>query len=438
MSVNQPSDKTHVPATSFGLDSHSDSDSFVLTGDEAPEFVEATSRYRVENELGRGGTGIVFRATELELDRTVAIKVLRPELRGRRDLVERFAVEARIICHLLHPGVPSVRDFGNSADGRPFLAMRLVEGRNMLQLVEQRTDGDDRRVSAISAFADVCQTMAYAHWRNVVHLDLKLANFMVGEFGEVHVMDWGTARFLEKDGTYEAAGLKDRKKDRSRLVGGTLEYMPPEQALGGMLDKRTDVFALGACLCHILTGFPPWEGRTREEVYDRVVRGDLRPVHNDLRRCGADKQLVRIARRCLQSDPDLRPRDAGEVAAELSSWQEAALRQFHSDMSRFFELSSDLYCTAGLDGYFRRVNSNFTDVLGYDEQDLLARPFMQLVHPDDHRKTGEAMQELIAGNPITRFQNRYRTADGKWITLEWTAKSIPEENIIFAVAKPVF
>jgi serine/threonine-protein kinase len=429
---NPPHLTRHAPDA---LDS--DSTGFVLACDSPPEFVEATTRYDILSELGRGGAGIVYKARDTGLKRMVAIKVLRKELMVRPEIIHRFEQEARIICHLQHPGVAPVFECGSSLDGRPFHAMKLVNGQNMLSLV---ADGSyEKQTHAIKSFAQVCQTIAYTHSRSIIHLDLKPANFMIGVFGEVHVMDWGTARFLDVNGQYESLGMTKHapvsSRDRSRLVGGTLEYMPPEQAIGGILDKRSDVFGLGACLCHILTGEPPYLAPSRKEVFRLAKQADLRPVHNDLRRSGADPVLIRLAIKCLQADPNLRPRDAGEVAGEMSSYQEAALARFQSDMTRFFDLSHDLFCIAGTDGYFRRLNANFTRVLGYTYQEFLAKPLLSFVHPEDQKKTKKAIAQLVEGKPVIRFRNRYLTARGAFIEFEWTAKSIPDEGLIFAVAR---
>jgi len=125
------------------------------------------------------------------------------------------------------------------------------------------------------------------------------------------------------------------------------------------------------------------------------------------------------------------------VANELSIYLESLLKRAESDLERFFELSLDLFCIAGLDGYFRRVNSNFQRVLGHSERSLLSRPFMDFVHPDDRAQTISVMSQLQAGRPVVEFQNRYSASNGTWRRFEWTAKSIPDDNIIFAVARDV-
>ena len=432
-----PNDK-HKARTKHAIDlQDSDSIGFVLAEDLPPDFVESTSRYEIHGELGRGGGGIVFKAKDTALNRFVAVKILRHELRDRPEIHNRFVQESKIICHLQHPDVAPIFDCGVCEDGRPFHSMKLVNGQTMLKLIEHGAS-EVNVTKAISAFAQVCQTIAYTHSHNIVHLDLKPGNFMIGEFGEVHVMDWGTARFLDENAQFESVGMMNRGKDRSRLVGGTLSYMSPEQAAGGVLDKRTDVFALGACLCHLLTGSPPYKAEDAQALYQLAVNANLTSAYKALRRCAADSALTRLAINCLQKDQNNRPRDAGAVANEMASYHAGALTRFQTDMTRFFELSHDLFCIAGLDGYFRRINSNFSRVLGFEQNELMSRPFMEFVHVDDHERTIAAMGQLVEGKPVIRFRNRYRTTTpGKFLEFEWTAKSIPAEDLIFAVARDV-
>ncbi len=419
----------------------SDSVAFMLAEDFPPRFVEASTRYEILGEVGRGGVGIIYKALDCHLKRMVAIKVLRYEFRDRDDIIQRFEQEARIISQLPHPGLAPVFERGTCDDGRPFHSMKLVDGNNLKKVIQDETFGSETRPHAVNAFASVCQTIAYAHSRGIVHLDIKPANIMIGTYGEVHVMDWGAARQLDRNGKYSSVSILRTKArtsdDQLRVVGGTLEYLAPEQAAGGELDKRTDVFALGACLCHILTGKPPYGGEGKLEIYRSAVAGDILPAHRGLINCNADPALIRLAINCLQPEPDDRPDDAREVAGAISTYQNSAFARFQSDMTRFFELSHDLFCIAALDGYFRRINSNFSRLLGHSDADLMSRPFLDFVHPDDHQKTMDVMGQLVEGRPIVRFQNRYRTAAGDYVVMEWTAKSIPEEGLIFAVARDV-
>ena len=171
---------------------------------EEPDF--SGTRYRLQREIARGGMGVVYEAEDLELQRRVAIKVL-------------STPEARVIAKLEHPGIVPVHDAGTLPDGRVFYVMKLVRGRTL-----EATDH-------LRLFLRVCEAVAFAHSRGVIHCDLKPSNVMVGEFGEVLVMDWGIAK---------ATGVA--------AIGGTRGFMPPEQERGEPLDPTADVFALGCML----------------------------------------------------------------------------------------------------------------------------------------------------------------------------------------------
>ena len=220
-------------------------------------------------------------------------------------------------------------------------------------------------------------------------------------------------------------------------VQGTPAYMSPEQALGKTLDVRADVFGIGAMLCEVLTGRPPYSGDLLCEVYAQAAKASLEEAWDGLDTLSAERPMVRLAKACLSPDREHRPNNAGEVADFLDAYLETALQTAESDLRRFFDLSLDLFCIANTAGYFLRINDNFSRVLGYSPEELVARPFMDFVHPDDKQPTVKAMQALSEGQPVIRFRNRYRTADGSYLLFEWTSKSVPDEQIIFAVARDV-
>ncbi len=202
---------------------------------EEPDFTG--TRYRLIEEIGRGGMGTVYVAEDRELERRVAVKVLAdpgiaPEAAGR------MLAEARVVARLEHPGIVPVYDAGTLADGRVYYAMKLVEGRRLDEYAAAASLPDRLRV-----FARVCEAVAFAHSRGVVHRDLKPENIMTGAFGEVLVMDWGVAKVL---GVEEEPGT----------VAGTPQFMPPEQARGDTeaTGERSDVYALGAILRYLSEG----------------------------------------------------------------------------------------------------------------------------------------------------------------------------------------
>jgi serine/threonine protein kinase/tetratricopeptide (TPR) repeat protein len=308
-------------------------------------------RYDLVERIAKGGMGIVYRAQDRLLNRTVAIKIIRSRFLERPDLLRRFLAEARINGRLQHPGIVPVYEVGTLPDARPFIAMKLIEGRTLTRLMRERKEPADNLPQFLKVFQALCQTVAYAHQQGVIHRDLKPDNVMVGEFGEVQVMDWGLAKFLDPaailapapdgfeaversaylsgDGTTPAGDGQTQVTAVLALgpdtpvgyttageVIGTLPYMPPEQARGesDRVDRRGDVFSLGAILCQILTGQPPYFGPP-EALRAQAREGKLFGAYILLDRCGADPALVALAKQCLVANPDGRPADAGVLAA---------------------------------------------------------------------------------------------------------------------------
>ena len=309
--------------------------------------------YQVVGEIGRGGMGRILEARDADFGRPIALKVLREGLCGHPGHEGRFRREATITGRLQHPGIPPVHEVGRLDDGRPFFSMKLVVG----QTLEDIFRGPRRwwpTSKLLQTFGQVAQTLAYAHSRGVLHRDLKPHNIMVGAFGEVQVMDWGMACLLWQlresaaaggaaaegsgpavssivpaaDGTGNlpghstirepAGGVANRLTEMGDVMG-TPAYMPPEQA-NGELDRMgltADVFGLGAILCQLLTGHPPYRGHSTARILEAAKRADLEDAF--VRLDGVDltqfdATLVDLCRRCLAVDPGDRPPDAAAVA----------------------------------------------------------------------------------------------------------------------------
>jgi tetratricopeptide (TPR) repeat protein len=325
----------------------------------SPEMPRAhPERYQLLGELARGGMGTILKGRDPDLGRDLAVKVLRADLAGRPAAVQRFVEEAQVGGQLQHPGVVPVYDLGRFADGRPYFAMKLVKGRTLADHLTDRPDPATDRGKFLQIFLQVCQTVAFAHSRGVIHRDLKPSNVMVGSFGEVLVMDWGLAKVLPRGGLADETRATQASRERGRperdpteirtvragsgsdtaagSVLGTPGYMPPEQAGGEVdkLDERADVFGLGAILCTVLTGTPPYQADTPEAVRLMAIRGQVADAFARLDGCGADAELVTLCRRCLSPERDARPRHAGEVAAAVESHLsdvEARARQAEMD-----------------------------------------------------------------------------------------------------------
>jgi serine/threonine protein kinase len=190
------------------------------------EWPDLGDRYEVTGRLGRGGMGVVYSARDRHLDRDVAIKVL-DAANARKEAARRLRDEAKILARLEHPGIVPVHDAGELADGRVFYVMKLVRGVRLDEALVRRSLAE-----RLEVFLRICDAVSFAHAQGVVHRDLKPDNVMLGQYGEVLVMDWGVAAVLGRDS--------------GRDVVGTPGFMAPEQAEGGdAVDARADVFALG-------------------------------------------------------------------------------------------------------------------------------------------------------------------------------------------------
>ncbi len=292
------------------------------------------NRYELSEEIGRGGMGIVYRAHDHQLDRNVALKILRETTQKTANARRRFAAEAQIGARLQHPGIAPVYDLGQLPDGRVFFAMKLVRGQTMASQLSARSDTLDDRSRLLTVFEQLCQTVAYAHSHGIIHRDLKPDNVMVGEFGEVQVMDWGLAKSLLEIGTEETNEFNEHdstnpsphywspssgSETRVGIVMGTPAYMPPEQS-SGKRGKPTDVFSLGAILCEILTGAPPYTAQSPAEIYNKSAHADLKDANSRLENCDADPELINLAKQCLEPQPENRPADANELSHRISSY----------------------------------------------------------------------------------------------------------------------
>jgi serine/threonine protein kinase len=309
----------------------------------------STGRFELREEIARGGMGVVYRATDTAFAREVAVKVLQERFGPSSRLAGRFAEEARITGQLQHPGIPPAHDLGTLPDGRPFLAMKLIKGETLDTLLDKRATPASDRGRFIAVFEQVCQAIAYAHAHSVIHRDLKPANIMVGSYGEVQVMDWGLAKVLDTElpsepseddaslGTEIRSFRDGAESTQAGSLLGTPAFMPPEQAIGAVdqINERSDVFGLGAILCVILTGQPPFVSESAESSRRMAARAKLDDAFARLDACGVEPELIALAKRCLAAEPGDRPRDAEEVAEAITAHRaDAERRALQAELDR--------------------------------------------------------------------------------------------------------
>jgi hypothetical protein len=300
-------------------------------------------RYVAGAEIARGGMGRVMVGTDTRLGREVAIKEALP---GGGDL-ERFEREVRITARLEHPSIVPLYDAGITDAGRPFYVMRKVSGQPLERLIAERTPLEpgagppprprraaDQRLALLPHVLAAAQALGHAHRRGVVHRDVKPANLLVGELGETVVIDWGLAKVVGEDdaGPPTIAGAVPPGREIATQTGavfGTPSYMAPEQARGEPLDARSDVYALGATLCHVLTGRPPLPGRITEVLAGARDPGRAAAALAQLAELALPPELTAIVDKAMQFDPARRYPDGAALADDLNRFLAGRLVAAH-------------------------------------------------------------------------------------------------------------
>ncbi|AUX39591.1 protein kinase [Sorangium cellulosum] len=305
-----------------------------------PDRLSAEDRYEDLGCIGRGGMGEVRRVRDRIMGRVLAMKIQSPEAHDATADRARFLAEARLTAALQHPGIVPVHDCGALADGRLWFTMKEVRGRTLGDVIAEMYTAGGGSLSpvalrrAIDTFLRVCEAVAYAHSRGVMHRDLKPANVMIGEFGEVLVMDWGLARPAAPlapagdDGAADALeAVEAAPLTRPGEVLGTLLYMAPEQACGegDRLGAACDVYALGVVLYEILAGRHPYGGHVGA-VWGALFGGEIAPVEERAPH-ELPAELAAICARAMARAPGDRYPDAGALAADVRSWLDGARRR---------------------------------------------------------------------------------------------------------------
>ncbi|HEY7424042.1 MAG TPA: protein kinase [Gemmataceae bacterium] len=303
---------------------------------------DSEGRYELLRLHACGGIGRVWRARDADLNREVALKELLPERAADPAMAARFLREARITGRLQHPGIVPVYEMSPGSNGEPpFYTMRLIRGQTLTEAAHayhwQRAAGHGIRadrlglIQLLNAFVNVCQTVAYAHTQGIVHRDLKGQNVVLGDFGEVAVLDWGFAKLLADEASgrrppsvssQPEANAADAPSDHTQAgqFPGTPAYMAPEQAEGrpDLIDARTDVFGLGAILYEILTGQPPFVGTDTTDVLRKARAGEVLPPRT--LSASAPAALAAVCVKAMARRPADRYPSAADLAREVQHW----------------------------------------------------------------------------------------------------------------------
>src|SRR5579871_1041603 len=262
-------------------------------------------RYEILQALGEGGMGTVYKARDRELDRLVALKVIRPDLARNPAIIQRFKQELILARQVTHRNVIRIFDLGE-ADGIKFITMEFIEGKDLRSLLLEHTKFSPEEAAEI--IRQVCLALDTAHSEGVIHRDLKPQNIMRDASGRIVVMDFGLARSLESDGMTQTGALI-----------GTMEYMSPEQGLGQELDQRSDLFTLGLIFYELLSGQVPYKADSALASLLKRTQERAAPVSDLENR--VPRALSNIVAKCLERDPKLRYGSAKQLLSDLDAWQ---------------------------------------------------------------------------------------------------------------------
>ena len=263
-------------------------------------------KYKIIDEIGAGGMGVVYKAEDLKLKRCVALKFLTPHLMDSRELKERFLIEAQAAAALSHPNICVIHEVGETED-RPYIAMEYVEGETLRDRVKR---GPLKPEEAMDIVSQVAAGLGEAHSKGIIHRDIKSANIMVTEKDQAKVMDFGLAKL--RGGS---------SLTRSQTTLGTVAYMSPEQARGDELDQRTDLWSLGVVLYEMLTGELPFRGDRDLSVIHSIIHEDPKPLKQ--RKPPVPEELEQIIGRALKKNRDSRYGSAGDMLKDLKAYETA-------------------------------------------------------------------------------------------------------------------
>jgi eukaryotic-like serine/threonine-protein kinase len=285
-----------------------------------PMIGQALGHYRIEAKLGEGGMGVVYRAFDTHLDRSVAIKILRSDAIGSPERKRRFLQEAKAASALNHPNIIHIYDI-SSSDGTDFIAMEFVPGKTLDRLIGR--NGLPLR-DTLNYSIQIADALARAHSAGIVHRDLKPANIIVAEDGHVTLLDFGLAKLTEpavdSEGATATMASPEQLQTEEGAIVGTVAYMSPEQAEGLKVDARSDIFSFGSLLYEMVSGRRPFEGATKMSTLSAILEKEPQPLSELAPNLPAD--FEKIISRCLRKDRDRRAHHVADIRVALEELRE--------------------------------------------------------------------------------------------------------------------
>jgi len=400
-----------------------------------PLALRSSDRYVRVEVHGQGGMGRIWVARDTSLDRDVALKELLPELVNNPMVRARFFREARITGQLEHPGIVPVYELARlGGEETPFYAMRFLRGRTLAQASadyhQKRIAGEDVSLdlsALLHAFVMVCNTIGYAHSHGVIHRDLKGQNVILGDFGEVVVLDWGLAKLVGRhDDVEETTAVAETSvSDNPELTQegqalGTPAAMAPEQAAGlpDQITHRTDIYGLGAILYEILTGQLPFAGESTLSVLQKVLNEEpIPPRHLS---SNVPHGLEALCLRALAKRPEDRFATAKELADAVQQWQDAerrqaeeALRASEEKYRSLADLIPGIVWTARPDGWIDYANQFWFKFTGLTMEQTQGVGWASVIHPDDLQRVSDLwVKSLQSGESVEVDYRIRRASDG--------------------------